>query len=311
MAMLTRIKDPLRLKEGDIVILPADYSGRRRLKTHLSLNTLGKLGLSIGDTSRSTNRTSVVREWLSDKPDETRYFVITNVLLSETDLARRKYASLMTNDSRKELVPEVDSITIARIAAPGEDATLSDAAQFCRTDGWDRVFNAMSRTFFSGYLVFSRYREGGDTMLDDLFDQSDVKTPAEPVPCCDQVLQGTLKAQQVSDSFNDILENVDVPEITIPAKAVLALAERGYVFARPDDAFTDMMARSCVKALLTEAVRGWKERGEILADYMKKARLMTESVSRRLKAYDLGAKRTWVKADERRRAAALAGKAIE
>ena len=311
MAMLTRIKDPLRLKEGDIVILPADYSGRRRLRTHLSLNTLGKLGLSIGRTCRSTNNECAVKEWLVDKPEETRYFVIIRARASEMDLSRRKYASLMTNDSRKELVQEVKSISIARIAAPGEDATLAEAAQFCRTDGWKRVFGAMSRTFFSGDLVFSRYRDGGDAALDNLFDLPDVKTPSKPVPWNPQILEGTLPANQVSDSFSGILDKVYTPSITIPAKSISALAKRGYVFARPDAEFTDMMARSCIKAILAEAVEGWKERGAILADYMKKVRLMADTINMRLKAYDRGAKRAWVKADERRTAAKLAGKAIE
>ena len=311
MAMLRRIKDPLRLKEGDLVILPADYSGRLRLRTHLSLNTLGKLGLSIGRTRRSTNDKDTVKEWLVDRPEETKYFIITYAGVPETDLARRKYASLMTNDSRKELVPEVNSISIARIAAPGEDATLAEAAQFCRTYGRERVFDAMSRTFLDGSLVFSRRREGGDSALANFFNILYVETPSKPVPCCYEPLEGPLTAAQVSDSFGDILNDVYAPKITIPAKSISALAERGYVFARPDAEFTDMMARSCVKALLAEAVRGWKERGAILADYMKKVRLVADTINMRLKAYDRGAKRTWVKAGERRTAAKLSGKAIE
>lgn len=314
MAMLTRIKDPLRLKEGDLVILPADYSGRRRLKPHLSLNTLGKLGLSIGDTSRSTNRTSVVREWLSDKPDETRYFVITHASVAETDLTKRKYAAMMGNDRKTEEVPEVDAITFVRIAAPGEDANLDEAAAFLKTDWWRMTFEALSDTdAVTGDMVFCQYdKENGDYVLDDIFDQSGVKTPERPVPNSSVQRRGSkLHMQECSDSFDDILEDVDVPEITIPAKAISALAERGYVFARPDAAFAGILARSCAKALLTEAVGGWKERGVIFADFMKTVRLAASAVQTRLKAYDLASKRCWVKADERRRAAALAGKAIE
>ena len=311
MAMLKRIKDPLRLKDGDLVILPADYSGRLRLRTHLSLHTLGKLGLSVGSARRPTDDKDTVKERLVDGPEETKYVIITYAGVSETDLARRKYASLMTNDSRKELVPEVNSISIARIAAPGEDATLAEAAQFCRTYGRERVFGAMSRTFLGGSLVFSRRREGGDAELANFFNILYVETPSKPVPCCYKPLEGTLTAAQVSDSFGDILDDVYAPKITIPAKSISALAERGYVFARPDAEFTDMMARSCVKALLAEAVRGWKERGAILADYMKKVRLVADTINMRLKAYDRGAKRTWVKAGERRTAAKLSGRAID
>lgn len=315
MAMLTRIKDPLRLKEGDIVILPADYSGRRRLKPHLSFNTLGKLGLSIGDTSRSTNRTSVVREWLVDKPEEARYFVITHTSVAETDLTKRKYATMISNDRKTEEVPEVDAISFVRIAAPGEDANLDEAAAFLKTEWRRMTFEALTDTeAVTGDMVFCRYdKENGDYVLNGiLFDQIGVKTPERPVPNSIVQRRGSkLRMRECSDSFDDILEDVDVPEITIPAKAISALAKRGYVFARPDAAFAGILARSCAKALLTEAVGGWKERGVIFADFMKTVRLAASAVQARLKAYDLASKRCWVKADERRRAAALAGKAIE
>lgn len=74
MVKFTRVKDPERVKDGDIVLFPA---GERRL--NVSAPTFAKMGLSIGGTSRSDNSCETVNKWLVRKDMVARAFMLCDV----------------------------------------------------------------------------------------------------------------------------------------------------------------------------------------------------------------------------------------
>ena len=68
----TRVKDPERLKEGDLLVVPA-------APKPLSLGTLSRCGMSIGFTVRSRNNATLVSHWLAGTRPEPRVFLAAGV----------------------------------------------------------------------------------------------------------------------------------------------------------------------------------------------------------------------------------------
>ena len=74
MVKFTRVLDPERVKDGDLLVFPAGET-----KLNLKPSTFGDLGLSIGRTCRSNNSPETVAAWLSRSDGAARLFMITNV----------------------------------------------------------------------------------------------------------------------------------------------------------------------------------------------------------------------------------------
>ena len=68
----TRVKDPERLKEGDLLVVPA-------APEPLSLGTLSRCGMSIGFTGRSNNNVTLVSHWLAGTRPEPKVFLAAGV----------------------------------------------------------------------------------------------------------------------------------------------------------------------------------------------------------------------------------------
>lgn len=68
----TRVKDPERLKEGDLLVVPA-------APKPLGLGTLSRCGMSIGFTDRSRNDATLVSHWLAGARPEHRVFLAAGV----------------------------------------------------------------------------------------------------------------------------------------------------------------------------------------------------------------------------------------
>ena len=68
----TRVKDPERLKEGDLLVVPA-------APKPLGLGTLSRCGMSIGYTGRSRNDATLVSHWLAGPRPEPRVFLAAGV----------------------------------------------------------------------------------------------------------------------------------------------------------------------------------------------------------------------------------------
>lgn len=67
----TRVKDPERLKEGDLLVVPATKP--------LSLGTLSRCGMSIGFTGRSSNDATLVSHWLAGIRTDPKVFLAAEV----------------------------------------------------------------------------------------------------------------------------------------------------------------------------------------------------------------------------------------
>ena len=68
----TRVKDPERLKEGDLLVVPA-------APKPLSLGTLSRCGMSVGFTGRSRNDAALVSHWLAGTRPGHRVFLAAGV----------------------------------------------------------------------------------------------------------------------------------------------------------------------------------------------------------------------------------------
>lgn len=68
----TRVKDPERLKEGDLLVVPA-------APKPLSLGTLSRCGMSVGFTGRSHNDATLVSHWLVGTRPGHRVFLAAGV----------------------------------------------------------------------------------------------------------------------------------------------------------------------------------------------------------------------------------------
>ena len=68
----TRVKDPERLKEGDLLVVPA-------APKPLSLGTLSRCGMSVGYTGRSHNDATLVSHWLAGTRPGPKVFLAAGV----------------------------------------------------------------------------------------------------------------------------------------------------------------------------------------------------------------------------------------
>lgn len=68
----TRVKDPERLKEGDLLVVPA-------APKPLSLGTLSRCGMSVGFTGRSRNDAALVSHWLAGARPGPKVFLAAGV----------------------------------------------------------------------------------------------------------------------------------------------------------------------------------------------------------------------------------------
>ena len=104
----SRIKDPMRLKRGDILYFPP---AAREPRLSVGLSTFSRMGISIGETRRSDNHVARVRKMLVEHPAG-RGFAL---MVGDTWLARsyrtgeERFLSLIGNDgeSATDVLPRV------------------------------------------------------------------------------------------------------------------------------------------------------------------------------------------------------------
>ena len=106
MVKFTRVLDPERVKDGDLLVFPAGVT-----KLNLKPSTFGDLGLSMGQTSRSYNDPETVAAWLSRSDGAARLFMIADVTHRS---APQGDDLLLTMDACLERkIPEVPRISAA------------------------------------------------------------------------------------------------------------------------------------------------------------------------------------------------------
>lgn len=106
MVKFTRVLDPERVKDGDLLVFPAGVT-----KLNLKPSTFGDLGLSMGRTSRSDNSPETIAAWLSRSDGAARLFMITDVTHRS---APQGDDLLLTMDACLERkIPEVPRVSTA------------------------------------------------------------------------------------------------------------------------------------------------------------------------------------------------------
>lgn len=106
MVKFTRVLDPERVKDGDLLVFPAGVT-----KLNLRPSTFADLGLSMGQTSRSYNSPETIAAWLSRSDGAARLFMITGVTHRS---APQGDDLLLTMDACLERkIPEVPRISSA------------------------------------------------------------------------------------------------------------------------------------------------------------------------------------------------------
>ena len=106
MVKFTEVKDLERVRDGDVVVFPAN---ERRLD--VSVSTFAKMGLSVGRTFRSANNPEVVGSWLVRKDAKPRAFMVVG-------------ASHMRSATEDELLLGLDAVS----SREREDPKISEGA---------------------------------------------------------------------------------------------------------------------------------------------------------------------------------------
>lgn len=137
MVKFTRVTDPERVKDGDLLVFPA---GETRL--NLKPSTFADLGLSIGDTTRSDNSAHTVEAWLYRPDCAARCFMLCEI---QGKMPRSGNDLLLSMDActvRKD--PEVPRVLDGAIVPFGPKLWSWEKWAGC----WNETFpDAMMRAF--------------------------------------------------------------------------------------------------------------------------------------------------------------------
>ena len=95
-----RVKDPMRLRTGDVLCLPAVP------KLDLKVATLAKCGLSVGMTSRADNSGMTVKNWLTGR-DRPQLFLVAETMVDEQSRDTSSLLALDTDVRMEEEDPVV------------------------------------------------------------------------------------------------------------------------------------------------------------------------------------------------------------
>ena len=161
MVKFTRVKDPERAKDGDIVLFPA---GERRL--NVSAPTFAKMGLSVGGTCRSDNSYDTVTGWLVRRDLKARAFMLCGAYYRHAPTENELLLGMDAVAKRAEEDPEVSTASIVPFG-PGLWTMREWAACWNETHG-DAVRRRLLETMgLTGTLHGNRTR--GPKSGDDLY----------------------------------------------------------------------------------------------------------------------------------------------
>jgi hypothetical protein len=118
MEMFARVTDPTRLRTGDFVLCPA-----RTPTLNVSTSTLGKWGLSIGDTCRSENYEQYVKLWMAYNlgASAPRMFLVAHAEKGSVDQEPPAY--LLGFDKKVEKPGEPEALSAHLVPYVRENAT--------------------------------------------------------------------------------------------------------------------------------------------------------------------------------------------
>lgn len=239
----TRVKDPQRPGVYDILVLPAGEMALR-----LSPKTLGKLGMSVGTTSRSDNLPSRVKEWITYRPGTTMFFV-QHVIPAETPetLNRRRLLGFAPTVA-DPVLPLAHSVILVPFGSDGamvpqkvEAAAWSRAREY--VDGSDDI-PAISKMLFdagvnrgNGIVTNTDSRNSNlrDTALTQLWDRlsSSVGPSTTRFLPNDSSLYGATGIE-ISDIVPEFWPNNGHNRLKVYGCFIPNMVKRGALLLRPD-----------------------------------------------------------------------------
>ena len=276
----TRIMDPERVKDGDLLVFPA---GETRL--NLKPSTWGGLGLSMGGTCRSDNSENTVSAWLSRTDFAARLFMICGVshrsAPCEEDL-------LLTMDAcvrRKE--PEVPLVCHAALVPFGPKLWPAGKWISC----WDRthggaVLGALAeRAGVAGAIADrnGRAKACEDMFMNQVWDgdvrlsKLDVRAGEhdyDDAECWFPVLVGKNAADESSYDVSTLAQwrggwDCKDERIRFHGGFMTNLAKRGALLLRPTPGFERLVTESCVSRWCLEMQKRFARRAAAGRDYLK------------------------------------------
>ena len=254
MVKFTRVKDPERAKDGDIVLFPAN---ERRL--NVSTRTFTKMGLSVGDTSRSDNYPGTVSTWLARKDLKARAFMLCHAIFRGAPSKNELLLGMDAVAKRAEEDPEIEVASIvpfgpARWTMEQWAAAWNETHDFAVqrrllatmglagsvranwTTGTESPEDLYAEQVWDGYPICSARPDGADDSSEHFPTRRNAAPDLGTYEC------GTLMA------WNRAGWNAKESRILFRHGFLTELAKRGTVVLRPTGQFVDDM---------TGQIAGW------------------------------------------------------
>lgn len=322
----SRIKDPMRLKRGDILYFPP---AAREPRLSVGLSTFSKMGISIGETRRSANHVARVRKMLVEHPAG-RGFAL---MVGDTWLARHyrtgeeRFLSLIGNDgeSATDVLPRVRMLTLHAVPVPGETPdgyececmyrVLKDRAlAHVKSLGvkWGEFFDgsvggANAERFLQCVFEESPDRAAADALPDVPGTTAGYNDPS--APAVDSIVED-LVIRYYGNGANSPGDIYDHGFIRVMGKFPGECVKRGAVLVRPSERVLDTMAMALVAPALRECAGAWVKRIEFVRSFAEGLRSEMGRAMARPKAFMSLASRSSPKAAQVKRLLRESGKAF-
>ncbi len=297
MVRFTRVKDPERAKDGDIVLFPA---GERRL--NVSAPTFAKMGLSVGGTSRSDNSCETVRRWLVRKDMAARAFMVCGASYRSAPSENELLLGMDAVAKRAEEDPEVRTASIVPFGP--KLWTMREWAG-CWNETHDgavqkRLLETMG---LAGTLRFEHTR--GPKSADDLY----ASQVWDGLKLCTGLPEGTDEADTYFPTRQDEKPDTDTygsetlmawdgcgwnekeQRIRFSGGFLTELAKRGAVVLRPTQQFADDMTGRIAGWASAKLAQRFFDRIQASRRYMKGLMADVKRDITRLKAYRANARK--------------------
>ena len=322
----SRIKDPMRLKRGDILYFPP---AAREPRLSVGLSTFSRMGISIGETRRSANHVARVRKMLVEHPAG-RGFAL---MVGDTWLARsyrtgeERFLSLIGNDgeSATDVLPRVRMMTLHAVPVPGETPDGYECESMYRVLK-DRALAHVKSLgvrwgeFFDGSVGGAN----AERFLQCVFDGSPDRAAADALPGVPGTTAGYHDPSAPADDSNveDLVlryygnganspgDIYDHGFIRVMGKFPGECVKRGAVLVRPSERVLDEMAKTLVAPALRECAGAWVKRIEFVRSFVEGLHREMGRAMARPKAFMSLASRSSPKAAQVKRLLRESGKAF-
>lgn len=322
----SRIKDPMRLKRGDILYFPP---AAREPRLSVGLSTFSKMGISIGETRRSANHVARVRKMLVEHPAG-RGFAL---MVGDTWLARyyrtgeERFLSLIGNDgeSATDVLPRVRMLTLHAVPVPGEEPDGYECESMYRVLK-DRALAHVKSLgvkwgeFFDGSVGGAN----AERFLQCVFEDSPDRAAADALPGVPGTTAGYHDPSAPADdsSVEDLVlryygnganspgDIYDHGFIRVMGKFPGECVKRGAVLVRPSERVLDTMAMALVAPALRECAGAWVKRIEFVRSFVEGLHREMGRAMARPKAFMSLASRSSPKAAQVKRLLRESGKAF-